>query len=75
MFVLALTSNGVSQRLLIYSRMSDALARAADSLGYSVAWAAEAYGSDSPTVLAWLAVRLLRAVVNEATAPRWLTPP
>ncbi len=29
MFVLALTSFGVSQRLLIYSRMSDALARAA----------------------------------------------
>jgi hypothetical protein len=29
MFVLALTSFGVSQRLLTYSRMSDALARAA----------------------------------------------
>lgn len=28
MFVLALTSNGVSQRLLTYDRMSDALARA-----------------------------------------------
>jgi F420-dependent oxidoreductase-like protein len=31
------------------------LARAADRLGYSVAWAAEAYGSDSPTVLAYVA--------------------
>jgi len=30
-----------------------ALAREADRLGYSVVWAAEAYGSDSPTVLAW----------------------
>ncbi len=31
-----------------------ALARAADVLGYSVCWAAEAYGSDAPTVLAWV---------------------
>ena len=31
-----------------------ALAREADSLGYSCAWAAEAYGSDVPTVLAWV---------------------
>jgi F420-dependent oxidoreductase-like protein len=31
------------------------LARRADELGYAVVWAAEAYGSDAPTVLAWLA--------------------
>src|SRR5215210_2074505 len=31
------------------------LARHAESLGYAVVWAAEAYGSDSPTVLSWLA--------------------
>src|SRR3712207_2433837 len=30
------------------------LARHAESLGFAVVWAAEAYGSDSPTVLAWL---------------------
>jgi F420-dependent oxidoreductase-like protein len=30
------------------------LAREADVLGYSCAWAAEAYGSDAPTVLAWV---------------------
>jgi F420-dependent oxidoreductase-like protein len=32
-----------------------ALAQEADRLGYSVAWVAEAYGSDSPTVLAYVA--------------------
>jgi F420-dependent oxidoreductase-like protein len=31
-----------------------ALAQEADRLGYSVVWAAEAYGSESPTVLAWV---------------------
>lgn len=31
-----------------------ALAQEADRLGYSVVWVAEAYGSDSPTVLAWV---------------------
>ncbi len=31
------------------------LTRHAESLGFSAVWAAEAYGSDSPTVLAWLA--------------------
>lgn len=31
-----------------------ALAREADRLGYAVVWAAEAYGSDAPTVLAWV---------------------
>ncbi len=31
-----------------------AVAQEADRLGYTVAWAAEAYGSDVPTVLAWV---------------------
>ena len=30
------------------------VAREADRLGYAVAWAAEAYGSDVPTVLSWI---------------------
>ena len=34
-----------------------ALAKEADALGYSVAWVAEAYGSDAPTVLAWVAAQ------------------
>ena len=34
-----------------------ALARAADHLGFAVAWVAEAYGSDAPTVLAWVAAQ------------------
>jgi F420-dependent oxidoreductase-like protein len=33
------------------------LAQEADRLGYSVVWNAEAYGSDSPTVLAWVAAQ------------------
>lgn len=32
-----------------------ALVREAERLGYAVVWVAEAYGSDSPSVLAWLA--------------------
>jgi F420-dependent oxidoreductase-like protein len=31
------------------------LTQHAEALGFAVVWAAEAYGSDSPTVLAWLA--------------------
>ena len=34
-----------------------ALAREADRLGYSVVWAAEAYGSDAATVLSWVAAQ------------------
>ena len=34
-----------------------ALAREADRLGFSVVWAAEAYGSDAPTVLSWVAAQ------------------
>jgi F420-dependent oxidoreductase-like protein len=33
------------------------LVREAERLGYSVVWAAEAYGSDVPTVLSWLAAQ------------------
>ncbi len=34
-----------------------ALAVEAERLGYAVVWAAEAYGSDAPTVLAWVAAQ------------------
>jgi F420-dependent oxidoreductase-like protein len=43
-----------------------ALAREADKLGYSVVWAAEAYGSDVPTVLAWVAAQTERIDVGAA---------
>jgi F420-dependent oxidoreductase-like protein len=43
-----------------------ALARAADELGYAVVWAAEAYGSDAPTVLAWVAAQTRRVDVGSA---------
>lgn len=33
------------------------VAREADRLGYAVAWAAEAYGSDAATVLSWIAAQ------------------
>ncbi len=43
-----------------------ALAREADRLGYSVVWAAEAYGSDSPSTLAWLAGQTERIDLGSA---------
>lgn len=43
-----------------------ALAREADRLGYSVCWAAEAYGSDAPTVLSWVAAHTERIDVGSA---------
>jgi F420-dependent oxidoreductase-like protein len=43
-----------------------ALAREADRVGYSVAWAAEAYGSDAATVLAWVAAQTERIDVGSA---------
>ncbi|WP_117215290.1 LLM class F420-dependent oxidoreductase, partial [Allorhizocola rhizosphaerae] len=43
-----------------------ALAQEADRLGFSVVWAAEAYGSDSPSVLAWLAGQTERIDVGAA---------
>ena len=42
------------------------LAQHAEALGFSVVWAAEAYGSDSPTVLAWLAAQTERIDVGSA---------
>ena len=43
-----------------------ALAREADRLGYAVAWAAEAYGSDAVTVLSWVAAQTQRIDVGSA---------
>jgi len=43
-----------------------ALAQEADRLGYAVVWAAEAYGSDAPTVLAWVAAQTERVDVGSA---------
>jgi F420-dependent oxidoreductase-like protein len=43
-----------------------ALAQEADRLGYAVAWAAEAYGSDAATVLAWVAAQTERIDVGSA---------
>jgi F420-dependent oxidoreductase-like protein len=42
------------------------LAIEADRLGYSVCWAAEAYGSDAPTVLAFVAARTQRIGIGSA---------
>src|SRR5512142_1863641 len=42
------------------------LAREADRLGYAVCWAAEAYGSDAATVLAWVAAATERIHVGSA---------
>jgi F420-dependent oxidoreductase-like protein len=43
-----------------------ALAQEADRLGFSVVWAAEAYGSDSPSILAWIAGQTSRIDVGAA---------
>src|SRR5215475_6557669 len=43
-----------------------ALAREADRLGYAVCWAAEAYGSDAATVLAWVAAQTERIELGSA---------
>jgi F420-dependent oxidoreductase-like protein len=43
-----------------------ALAVEADRLGYDVAWAAEAYGSDAATVLAWVGSRTERIGLGSA---------
>jgi F420-dependent oxidoreductase-like protein len=42
------------------------LAREADTLGYAVAWAAEAYGSDAATVLSWVAAQTTQIDVGSA---------
>lgn len=41
-----------------------AVAKEADRLGYEVCWAAEAYGSDAPTVLSWVAAQTERIDVG-----------
>jgi F420-dependent oxidoreductase-like protein len=43
-----------------------ALAQEADRLGYSVVWAAEAYGSDAPTVLSWVGATTQRIDLGAA---------
>jgi len=43
-----------------------ALAVEAERLGYSVVWVAEAYGSDAPTVMAWVAAQTRRIDVGSA---------
>lgn len=43
-----------------------ALTKHAEELGFDVVWAAEAYGSDSPTLLAWLAGQTSRIHVGSA---------
>jgi F420-dependent oxidoreductase-like protein len=42
------------------------VAREADRLGYSVVWAAEAYGSDAATVLSWVAAQTTSIDVGSA---------
>lgn len=42
------------------------LAKEADALGYDSAWAAEAYGSDVATVLAWVAAQCPRIGIGSA---------
>ena len=42
------------------------VAKEADRIGYSVCWAAEAYGSDVPTVLTWVAAHTERIDVGAA---------
>jgi F420-dependent oxidoreductase-like protein len=43
-----------------------ALAQEADRLGLSVVWAAEAYGSDSPSILSWIAGQTTRIAIGTA---------
>lgn len=42
------------------------LAREAERLGYACVWAAEAYGSDSPTVLSWIGAQTERIDIGAA---------
>ncbi|HKS99084.1 MAG TPA: LLM class F420-dependent oxidoreductase [Rugosimonospora sp.] len=43
-----------------------AFAQEAERLGFAVVWAAEAYGSDSPTILAWIAGQTSRIDIGTA---------
>jgi F420-dependent oxidoreductase-like protein len=42
------------------------LAKEADRLGYAVAWVAEAYGSDAPTILSFVAAQTTRIDIGSA---------
>src|SRR3982751_327098 len=42
------------------------MAQEADRLGYAVVWAAEAYGSDTPSMLAWIAGQTQRIDLGAA---------
>ena len=42
------------------------MAKEADRLGYAVAWVAEAYGSDAPTILAWVAAQTTQIDIGSA---------
>ena len=42
------------------------LAKEAERLGFAVVWAAEAYGSDAPTVLSWVAAHTSAIDVGSA---------
>ncbi|MBA2561105.1 MAG: LLM class F420-dependent oxidoreductase [Propionibacteriales bacterium] len=59
---------GLSMGYVVGDNVHDdvALAQEADRLGYSVAWAAEAYGSDAPTVLSFVAATTRQIDVGSA---------
>lgn len=60
---------GLNLGYLTRQRRGDALlplVQEAERLGYAVAWVAEAYGSDAPTVLAWLAGQTSRIELGSA---------
>src|SRR3954470_19599248 len=52
-----------------------AVAKEADKLGYAVCWAAEAYGSDAATVLAYVAAQTERIDVGSALFQMAARPP
>jgi F420-dependent oxidoreductase-like protein len=54
------------QNAMITSADQLALAKEADQLGLSVVWAAEAYGSDAPSTLAWIAGQTSRIDLGAA---------
>ncbi len=59
---------GLNMGYILGSDISDyvTLAKAAEDLGYDVLWAAEAYGSDSPTLLSYLAAKTERIGIGAA---------
>lgn len=59
---------GVSMGYVLGNDVADVvtLAQEAERLGYSVAWVAEAYGSDAPTILSYLAAKTDRIDLGAA---------